>query len=348
MGDGVAHEIGPDGSAEILAPQSAHGGQSAVVPSRPTTLAPHGLIAWLRLTHPYELAFGLAPAAITLALLWVLGARIQPVPAVFTFAALLLVQAGAHMLNEFVEFERGKRLAAAALVPPIADDHPLSVAAMHPLVALRAAVILLALGAFAGIPLIASGGAMVVALGVLGLAAAVLYSSTNFALKRLPGGEVVVLLALGPCIAVVTALAQNQRVTAPVLLASIALGGLALSYVLAMNLRTRDHDARIDQRTLAVVLPERATKLLYIAAVALAFVLTLVLSLPRGADHGAAAVLLALPAGVLASTGVARARGAAARAITSAQTLRLYFRFAFWLLVGLLAGGIVVRVFPHL
>lgn len=339
MGDSVAHEIGPDGGAGILPARAELVGD----PSLPTG----SLAAWLRLAHPAQLIFGVAPAAITLALLPATGTRFQPVPAVCTVVALVLVQAGAHILNEYVEFERGKALAAALAYAPL-DDHPISVAAAHPLLALRTAIMLLALGACAGIPLVATGGAPVAILGVLGLAAAVLYSSTDFALKRLPGGELVVPLALGPGIAVATALGQRQPVTSAVLLTASALGLLTLAYMIAADLRTRDDDARVGLRSLAVVLPESAAKLLYIAAVVLAFVLALIVSLPRGAEHGAAAVVLALPAMVIASTSVARAHSGAARATTTGQTLRMYASFALWLLIGLLAGDVVVRLLPHL
>lgn len=339
MGDGIAHEIDPDSNAGRLRARAALAGEPA--------LPPGSLAAWLRLAHPAELIFGVAPAAVTLALLSALGARLHPVPAVFTLVALVLVQAGAHLLNEYVEFERGKALAAALAFAPV-DDHPLSVAASHPLLALRAAIALLALGACAGIPLVASGTPSIVVLGLLGLASAVLYSSTDFALKRLPGGELIVPLALGPGVAAATALAQRQLVTGPVLLVGIALGLLVLAYTVAADLRTRDDDLRVGRRSLAVLLPQSAAKLLYVFAVAIAFILTLIVSLPSGASHGAAAVILALPATLLATTSVTRAQAGPARSSTTRQTLRMYATFALWLLIGLLAGGVVVRLLPHL
>lgn len=350
MGDGAASESVSGGGAERLSPPPLTR-RPALTAGHDSAIAPGGAAAWLRLTHPRELAIGLAPAAATLALLWALGARLLLLPAVLTFVALLLAQAGAHMLSEYVEFERGRVLAAAALLSPeIVDDHPISVAATHPLLALRVAVVLLALGACAGIPLVATGGASVLILGALGLASAILYSSTNYALKRLPGGEFVVLLALGPGIAAATTLAQQQRSSTSVLLLAFALGLLAFAYVLAGNLQTRDDDARVGRHTLAVVLPETVSSLLYVAAAILAFVLALLVALPRdaGPGRGAAAVILALPVAVLATTGVARARGAVARAATVMQTLRLYVTFALWLLIGLLVAGMVVRIVPHL
>lgn len=349
MGDGTAGEIAASGGAELLPPAIPRAGQPALAPDGPPALAPHGIAAWLRLAHPPELVLGLFPAAVALAALWATGVHILPLPAILTLLALVLAQAGAHMLNEYVEFERGRALASAALWHPDAlADHPLSLAATHPLLALRVAIALLALGACAGIPLIETGGVPVAILGVLGLAAAVLYSSTNVALKRLPGGELIVPLALGPGIAVATTLAQRQRPSSAVLLPSVALGALALAYLLASTLRTRDEDARLGRRSLAVVLPEPAAKLLVGIAVLAAYVLTLLVSLPPGALRGVAAVILSLPTAIFAVTGVVRAQGAIARAATVGQTLRLYVVFASWLLLGLLAAGTIAYLLPHL
>lgn len=350
MTDGAARETAPTGSADAVPSPAAYDGQPApALHAHPVATAPHGAAAWLRLAHPHELVFGVAPAAIVLALIWSFGGRLRLVPALFTFVALLLVQAGAHILDEYVEFERRKTLAGSMLWSAAGiDEHPLSVADTHPLLALRVGIALLAVGACAGIPLIATGGAPVVVLGALGLAAAVLYSSTDYALKRLPGGEIVVFLAFGPGIAVVTTLAQQQRVTGGIAMAGLALGLLALAYLLAGTLETRDFDARLGSKSLAVIAGEPVAKLIYVVAVVIAYVLTILIALPGGASRGVVAVILSLPAAAIAVTGTARAQGAVARAATVHQTLRLYVLFALWLLLGLVIAGVVARVFPHL
>lgn len=349
MGDSTAGEIAAGGNAEMLSASASLAGQRASASDWPAGFAPRGIAAWLRLAHPSELSFGLFPAAITLALLWASGARLQPIPAVFTLLALILVQAGAHVLNEYVEFERGRALAGAVPWGADAQDgYPLSAAATQPLLALRIAIVLLALGACAGIPLIGTGGISVGILGVLGLVVAVFYSSTNYALKRLPGGDIVVPLALGPGIAIATTLAQRQPISTAVWLVGLAFGLLALAFLLASTLRTRDEDERLGRRSQAVLLGVLASRLLFVAAVVTAYVLMLLVALPRGADRGAAAAILSFPAAVIATSGVLRAQNASARTATLGQTLRLYVAFALWLLVGLIAAGVVVRAFPHL
>lgn len=353
MTDGAASETAPTGNADVVPAQASSDGKPVPALDSPSSttaaMAPSGAVAWLRLAHPRELAFGVAPAAVTLALIWSLGGRLRLVPALFTFVALLLVQAGAHVLDEYVEFERRKTLAGSMLWSAAGiDDHPLSVADTHPLLALRVGIALLAVGACAGIPLIATGGAPVVVLGVLGLAAAVLYSSTDYALKRLPGGELVVLLAFGPGIAVAAALAQQQRVTGGIAVAGVALGLLTLAYLLAGTLQTRDFDARLGRKSLAVIAGELVAKLIYVAAVVVAYVLTILIALPGGAGRGAVAVILSLPAAAIAVTGTARAQGAVARAATVRQTLRMHVLFALWLLIGLIVAGVLVRVLPHI
>lgn len=351
MTDGAASDSASTGKANVVPSSAGRLSQQSAAFGTPTisATAPRGITAWLVLTHPREWPLGIAPAAVVLALLWATGGRLRPIHALVTFAALLLVQAGAHMLDAYVEFERRKTLAGSMLWNAAGiDDHPLSAAGTNPLLALRVGIALLLLGACCGIPLIGTGGPVVAALGVLGLAVAVLYSSTNYALKRLPGGEIVVLLAFGPGVAIATALAQQQRVTGSVILIGVALGMLALAYLLASTLQTRDLDAQIGRKSLAVVLGTHAAKLIYVVAVVAAFILTLLAALPHGADHGAAAIIIALPTTAIAVTGVTRAQSAAARAATVGQTLRMYVLFTLWLLLGLLAAGAIAQVLPHL
>lgn len=351
MTDGAASDSASTGNANVVPSSAGQRSQPGLAFGTPaiSASAPRGITPWLQLAHPRELTLGIAPAAVVLALLWATGGRLRPIHAIFTFAALLLVQAGAHVLDEYVEFERRKALAGSLLWSAAGiDDHPLSVADTSPLLALRVGIALLVVGACCGIPLISTGGPVVAALGVLGLAVAVLYSSTNYALKRLPGGEIAVMLAFGPGVAIATALAQQQRVTGSVVLIGVALGLLAFAYLLAGTLRTHDVDAQMGRKSFAVVFGTFAAKLIYVVAVVAAYILTLLAALPHGADHGAAAIILALPATAMAVTGVVRAQSTAARATTIGQTLRMYVLFALWLLIGLLAAGAIAQVVSNL
>lgn len=300
---------------------------------------------WVHLARPRLLLLGLTPTIATLSLLWTSGAHLLAVPAIFSVVAVALAQSGANLLDEYVEFERARRAGAVAGVLGADDTGALLAASgIVPLNALRAGIGLLIAGALAGIPLVISGGAGVALLGAGGVGAAFLYSSTTYALKRLPGGEALVFLALGPGIAVAVALAQRARVGGQVLLVGCALGLLALALLVAASLSGQERDKLLGRRALVSYLGIGGSRALYAVCLAGAFVLAALLALPKGAPYGALAVLLALPAALVALTGMLRARTTSARALIPRQTYRVYAFFALWLVVGLLASGIVAQL----
>jgi 1,4-dihydroxy-2-naphthoate octaprenyltransferase len=331
-----------DGLEVALSP--THAAAASAAPTR-ATRRPGALREWLRLTHPAALPFGLAPVAATLAYLWATGTSLAAAPAVLATVALLLVLAGAYMLDDYFELERCEQQGLQLIEtrgprtgPVLAETH------IPRLDALRAGSTLLAVGALVGLPLIQRGGLPVALLGALGLAAAALYSASRYALKLITGSEVVILLLAGPGIAATITLTQRAQLTAPVLLLGLGLG-LALAAVLESGyLASYEPDQHTGRRTLAVALGPHRARWAAVAAMGLAYVCVLAAAVPRGAPHGALVVLLALPAAVVACSGVLSASTPAARALLGRQALHAFVLFACWLIAGLLATGLTVEL----
>lgn len=301
-------------------------------------------VRWIRLARPRLLILSLAPTISILALLWTTSGRLLVAPAIVSILAVTLVQAGANLLDEYLEHERSLRTGAAA--GAMESDEAgarLNELDVTPLDALRASIGLLVAGSIVGIPLVFTGGFGVALLGIAGLGAAFLYSSTSYALKRVPGGEAIIFLVLGPGIAAAVTLAQGAQVGGPALFVGCAFGLLALAVVQATQVRSKDRHKWLGQRTLAHYIGVGGSRVVYGLSIAGAFVLVALLALPTGAPHGALAVLLAVPAALVAFTGMLRARTTAARVLLPRQTLQVYTLFALWLILGLIASGIVAR-----
>jgi 1,4-dihydroxy-2-naphthoate octaprenyltransferase len=213
-----------------------------------------------------------------------------------------------------------------------------------PMSALRVSHGLLGFGIAVGLPLIKVGGPPLLVLGALGLAIAILYSSTNYALKQLPIGELAVFLALGPGLSAATTFSQGRRPTLPAVELGLAFGLFALALVLAAHLRDQEADRAISRWTLIQLRGNRAGSILYTVCLVIAYLLVILVALPKGATHGAALAFLALPATLIAWTGVSRALVRRARHLAVRHTLRAYTYFAFWTFTGLLVGGLVVRL----
>jgi 1,4-dihydroxy-2-naphthoate octaprenyltransferase len=311
------------------------------VPSRAITT----LVAWIRLCRPPTLSLGLAPVLVTLAYLFATSAHLLVLPLLGMLISTASVLAGASMLDEYLEYERTvHRRHLEDNGGSYYARNVLEGTGIRPMLALRVSVGLLGFGVIVGLPLIKVGGPALLVLGALGLAIAILYSSTNYALKQLPIGELAVLLTLGPGLAIATMLSQGRRITLPALELGLALGLFALALLLAAHLRDHEADRAISRRTLIQQSGNRAGSILYTACLVLAYLLVILVALPRGATHGAVLALFSLPATLIASTGVFRALVQTSRHLAVRHTLRAYTWFAFWTFTGLLVGGLIARL----
>jgi len=249
------------------------------------------------------------------------------------------------MLDEYLEFERtihrrqNHNNGGSYYAGNMLED-----TGIQPLTTLRVSISLLGLGAVAGLPLFISGGVPLLMLGALGVATAILYSSTNYALKRLPAGELVILLALGPGLTVATMLSQDLMPTLQIMELGLALGLFTLALVLAAHLRDQEADRAISRRTLVQVNGQKASYILYTSCLVAAYLLIGLVALPNAASHGVVLAILSLPATLVAWTGVTRALAHSSRQLAVRYTLRAYAYFSLWTLAGLLAAGLAVRI----
>ena len=301
-------------------------------------------VAWIRLCRPPTLLLGLAPVLITLAFLWATNRQLLAPAMIDMLISVLLVLAGASMLDEYLEFERSVHRRWNNNGGSYYAENMLEGSGLQPLTALRVSILLLLLGALIGLPLILAGGAPLLILGALGLVAAVLYSSTNFALKRLPAGELVIFLALGPGLVIATALSQGDTPSLPVLELGLALGLFTVALVLAAHLRDQEADRTISRRTLVLVNGQRASYILYTICLFGAYLLTMLVALPENAARGTVLTIFSLPAALIAWTGVTRALAHQSRQLAVRHTLRAYTSFALWTLTGLLAAGLILHI----
>ncbi|MGO8951343.1 MAG: prenyltransferase [Ktedonobacterales bacterium] len=309
-------------------------------PARPIS----GLAAWIRLCRPPTLLLGLAPVLVTLAFLWAYSLHLSLLPILSMLISVSLVIAGASMLDEYLEFERTiLRRQNQNNGGSYYEGNVLEGSGIQPLTALRVSIGLLGLGIVAGLPLIKSGGLPLLLLGAIGFAIAVLYSSTNYALKRMPAGELVILLALGPGLSAATALSQGHVPSLSVLALGLSLGLFTLALVLAAHLRDKEADRAISRRTV-VQLNRHAGSVIYTLCLVAAYLLIALVALPTDASHGAFLAIFSLPATLVAWTGVGRALAHSSRHLAVRYTLRAYIYFAFWTFAGLLAGGLIVRL----
>ena len=253
---------------------------------------------------------------------WVIGARPRTLPAAVVPVAIgagcavgagsvtwwrvavalvvsLALQVGVNYANDYSDGVRGTddvrvgpmRLVGSGVKPPGAVK--------------RAAFAAFGVAAVAGLALAATTSWWIIAVGVAAIAAAWFYTGGPRPYGYAGLGEVFVFVFFGLVATVGTTYVAVERVTGLSVLMGCAAGCLACALLVVNNLRDIPSDTTAGKRTLAVRLGEARTRWMYVALVAVAYVLVVVAAFQRPW------VLLALVSVPLALAPIRTVRGGA-------------------------------------
>ncbi|MEJ2888383.1 1,4-dihydroxy-2-naphthoate polyprenyltransferase [Actinomycetospora aeridis] len=167
----------------------------------------------------------------------------------------------------------------------------------QPYLVKRAAFLCFGVGALAGIALsLYSGHWWLIVVGAVCLVGAWFYTGGSRPYGYRGLGEVAVFVFFGPVAVLGTEFTQTGRASGLGIGAAVGVGLLACAVLVANNLRDIGSDVETGKRTLAVVLGDRDTRVLYAALVVVPLGMTLVLSLRAwGALAGLLALILLAP-----------------------------------------------------
>lgn len=192
-------------------------------------------------------------------------AGLRPVPALAALAVALLLQVAANLANDLFDFRTGAD-AADRLGPPRAAA--LGLLSERELIAGTALV--LGLAGLAGLVLVAVGGPVILVLGLLAVVSAVAYTGGPWPYGYHGLGELFVFAFFGPVAVAGTTYLQTGSWEPLALAASVPVGALVTAILVVNNLRDIGSDRRAGKRTLAVRIGPRATAGEYVALLALA------------------------------------------------------------------------------
>lgn len=284
---------------------------------------------WLEGARPRTLPAALAPVLVGSGAAALIG-RFRPLHALLALVVALALQVAVNYANDYSDGVRGTdadRVGPLRLVGSgVATPRSVKAAAFAGFgVAMAAGLVLALLTTPWLIPL---GGVMILAAwGYTGGASP--YGYRGF-------GEVSVFVFFGLIAVCGTTYVQAERVTWTSVLGGVACGALACAILVTNNLRDVPTDVVAGKRTLAVLLGDARTRVLYAALVGLAFVVAVVLAV---VTPWALLALLALP---LAVGPVQRVRGGVTGGElvpVLAGTGRLQLAYAVLLTLGLSLGG---------
>jgi 1,4-dihydroxy-2-naphthoate octaprenyltransferase len=223
---------------------------------------------WVAGARPRTLPTSVAPVLVGT------GAAVSPsLPRVLlALVVALAMQVGVNYANDYSDGVRGTdadrvgplRLVGSGAAPAAAVK--------------RAALASFAVAAVAGLVLALLTTLWLVAVGAACIAAAWAYTGTSRPYGYRGLGEVSVFVFFGLVAVIGTTYVQGRHVTAAAVLGGVCMGALACAVLVANNLRDIPTDREAGKRTLAVLLDDPGTRLLYVALVAVALAVPVVLA----------------------------------------------------------------------
>ena len=304
---------------------------------------------WWEGIRPAYLPLSLLPVILGSVVAWTqsislksLGGHFHLFRFVITLVAVLLLQVGAHLVNDYYDYLRGIDTGNA-----LGPGGLIQQGLVKPVRVLSLGLSALGSGALLGIFVAISGGWLLFVFGLFGLFAAYFYSGPARGLSSLALGELVSFCIFGPLLTLGGYMVQTGHPDRLVFIFGISLGLLATAFIHLNNMRDAESDAQARKHTLASLLGLRMGRALYLLLVLGAYVPITALALPPHAPHLLLLVLWTLPGLVIAVTGALRAYSPKSLHVAMRQTLGLEIFFTLLLIVALVVTA-VVPILPHI
>ncbi len=308
---------------------------------------------WIQLwwdgIRPAYLPLSLLPVLLGSVLAWThsvssksLLGQFHPIRFIAAIIAVLLIQTGAHLLNDYYDYLSGADTSNA-----FGPGGLIQQGLVKPTRVLACGFTLLGLGALVGLLAATMGGFLVVVLGLIGLLCAYFYSATAHSLSALGLGELVGFVVFGPLITLGAYAEQAQSITPGVVIYSLPLGLLAAAIIHVNNMRDSEGDAHADKHTIASLLGLQWSRAWFLVLLLGAYAVVTALALPHGAPHLLLLTLWTLPPLVVVVSGVLRTDTRAGLHLVMVQMLKLETYFVIFLVIALILSALF-PVLPHL
>jgi 1,4-dihydroxy-2-naphthoate polyprenyltransferase len=247
---------------------------------------------WLMAARPRTLPAAIAPVLVGSACAYYFVEDLRWLAFIAALLGSILIQIGTNLANDYSDAKRG-----ADTADRLGPVRVTSAGLIAPKRVLRATWIAFALAALTGIYLATVAGPEILAVGVLSIAAGVLYTGGPRPYGYAGMGELFVFLFFGLVAVNGSYYVQLEEIDTLPLLLSVSVGFLSTAILVVNNIRDLETDRRAGKRTLAVRLGREQTRTLYVALIAGAFGL---LPIAIAAGDGPWLALIALAAAPLA------------------------------------------------
>ncbi len=346
--------LGPLQTISALQPEialrSVAATESVSMP-RPLVVQPseyhRSLGEWARIwwdgMRPAYLPLSLMPVLLGSVLAWTesitvsrtLLGHFRLLPFLAAVVAVLLIQLGAHLINDYYDYLRG--IDTSNMLGP---GKLIQQGLINPTRVLIFGFIALGLGALAGLFAALAGGPLVFLAGLIGLLCAFFYSATTRALSSLMLGELIAFCIFGPLITLGAYMVQTGQFSRTALLYSVPLGLLAAAVIHVNDMRDAEGDEQAGKRTLASTLGLSLGRALYLVLLLGAYAIIVAIAVPHHAPHLLLITLWTLPSLVVALTGIFRTDAPAGLHLVMRETLKILTGFTILLIIALVVSAL--------
>ena len=244
---------------------------------------------WILASRPATLPAAVVPVVVGSAVARAAGA-FRAGPAIAALIGALLIQVGTNLSNDVADFEKGAdhdgrigplRVTQAGLLTPRAVRIGMCVA--------------FALATSCGVYLARAAGPAVFVIGGASIAAGILYTAGPFPLGYNGLGDLFVMIFFGFVAVCGTAWVEARTVPSAAWYAAVPVGALITAILVVNNIRDAASDGISGKRTIAVRFGRTAARGEYIALLAAAYLVPLILAMLRLASRWVLLTFATLP-----------------------------------------------------
>jgi len=254
----------------------------------------------LKASRPQFLTAAAAPVLVGSCLGYAVVGSFNPLLFLLALAAIMLLQAGANMTNDYFDHVSGNDWANKNVTPFSGGSRYIQEGVLTPKVMLLTGLAALAFGSAIGVViLMLTRSLLILTLGLLGVLGAYFYTARPIRLGYRSVGEIVIFLLFGVLPVYGAYFLQTRRIDAFVLMPGSVVGILIFLIILVNEFPDAAADAAVNKRTLVVAFGVPASAWIYRIALLASFLLAILAAvLYRPMLFAGLLYLLTLPAAI--------------------------------------------------
>jgi 1,4-dihydroxy-2-naphthoate polyprenyltransferase len=214
--------------------------------------------AIIQAIRPFSLVTNIFPFVILILIALYTHTNISLLYSLLTIIAVLFIQSGCNILNEYYDFVNG-----IDTKDPLKYDRVLVESKIQPVILKKTGIIFFIIAILVSIPLVHERGVAIGIIGMIGIIGGYTYTGKNWGYKYYGLGDIFVFLLMGPLMVIGMYLGITGSMNLTVIWISIPIGFLISGILQSNNIRDMEYDSLVSIKTLAIYIGKSKAIKLY-------------------------------------------------------------------------------------